>query len=156
MSIFSGHDTVIAPVLAALGVYHGSLCRWPSYAAHVVFELWQPKHGQEVVKGRGEQQQRVSGDGGATRTASENAADNNSKYYLRVLYNGVDITQRVPTCSAERNDLNRRHTRGETLSKVETSLLRHDNPLCSMAALHRQIDGLISPHDSIQEACQVE
>lgn len=36
-ALFSGHDTVIAPVLAALGAYD---CRWPPYASHIVFELW--------------------------------------------------------------------------------------------------------------------
>lgn len=36
-AFFSGHDTVIAPLLAALGAYD---CRWPPYASHVAFELW--------------------------------------------------------------------------------------------------------------------
>ncbi|CAN0385483.1 unnamed protein product, partial [Hapterophycus canaliculatus] len=35
--LFSGHDTVVAPLLAALGAYD---CRWPPYASHVAFELW--------------------------------------------------------------------------------------------------------------------
>ena len=34
-----GHDTVIAPVLAGLGVYTGGLCAWPPYASRIVFEL---------------------------------------------------------------------------------------------------------------------
>lgn len=42
-ALFSGHDTVIAPVLAALGAYD---CRWPPYASHIVFELWS-KHGEQ-------------------------------------------------------------------------------------------------------------
>ncbi|KAG5179930.1 histidine phosphatase superfamily [Tribonema minus] len=37
LALYSGHDTVIAPVLAALGAYD---CRWPPYASHVRIELW--------------------------------------------------------------------------------------------------------------------
>jgi hypothetical protein len=35
--LYSGHDTVVAPLLSALGAYD---CRWPPYASRVVFELW--------------------------------------------------------------------------------------------------------------------
>jgi hypothetical protein len=35
--LYSGHDTVIAPLLSALGAYD---CKWPPYASRVVFELW--------------------------------------------------------------------------------------------------------------------
>jgi len=41
LTVFSGHDTVVAPVLSALGVYGGHLCRWPPYASRIVFELYQ-------------------------------------------------------------------------------------------------------------------
>ena len=41
ISLYSGHDTVIAPLLAALGVLAAPVaCAWPPYASHVVFELW--------------------------------------------------------------------------------------------------------------------
>ena len=40
LTIFSGHDTVIAPVLAALGVYK-QYCIWPPYASRIVVELYQ-------------------------------------------------------------------------------------------------------------------
>ncbi|CBN74266.1 conserved unknown protein [Ectocarpus siliculosus] len=44
-ALFSGHDTVVAPLLAAFGAYD---CRWPPYASHVAFELWsKPPAGQE-------------------------------------------------------------------------------------------------------------
>jgi hypothetical protein len=43
ITIFSGHDTVIAPVLAALGVYRQKdLCVWPPYASRIVFEIYIP------------------------------------------------------------------------------------------------------------------
>lgn len=64
-SLFSGHDTVILPVLTALGVFkpigkhsdvhkkanlrgkHKSLdemhCEWPPYASRIVFEVYNPK-----------------------------------------------------------------------------------------------------------------
>merc|ERR1711862_220218 len=41
VSLFSGHDTVIAPVLSALGVYkRQGLCEWPPYASRIIFELY--------------------------------------------------------------------------------------------------------------------
>lgn len=36
-ALYSGHDTVIAPLLAALGAYD---CKWPPYASHIALELW--------------------------------------------------------------------------------------------------------------------
>lgn len=41
VAIYLGHDTVIAPVLAALGAYKGADCVWPPYASRIVFELWE-------------------------------------------------------------------------------------------------------------------
>jgi len=40
LAVYVGHDTVIAPILAALGVGD---CGWPPYASRIVFELWE-KH----------------------------------------------------------------------------------------------------------------
>lgn len=51
-ALFSGHDTVIAPLLAALGAYD---CKWPPYASHVAFELWsKPVDGEEDGHGSGD------------------------------------------------------------------------------------------------------
>lgn len=42
--LFSGHDTVIAPLLGALGAFSDpATCSWPPYASHLVFELWRPR-----------------------------------------------------------------------------------------------------------------
>lgn len=38
VAVYVGHDTVIAPILAALGVHVE--CGWPSYASRITFELW--------------------------------------------------------------------------------------------------------------------
>eukprot|EP00605_Chrysophyceae_sp_TOSAG23-4_P002653 GSChrysophyteH1.ASY1.ANO1.2929.1 assembled CDS len=44
MHVYSGHDTVIAPVLAALGVYSDpKRCIWPPYASRIALELWEKK-----------------------------------------------------------------------------------------------------------------
>ena len=40
--LYSGHDTVVAPLLAALGGLRApNACRWPPYASHLVFEIWE-------------------------------------------------------------------------------------------------------------------
>ena len=73
--VYSGHDTVIAPVLAALGIYKSKIlseyekCKWPPYASRIVFEVW--SHIVNNVKG------------------------------IRVLYNGKPVTQAIPSCTRE-------------------------------------------------------
>lgn len=47
LAVFSGHDSVVAPVLSALGVYSGDLCRWPPYASRIAFELYQKSSDQQ-------------------------------------------------------------------------------------------------------------
>jgi len=61
LAVFSGHDTVIAPLLSALGVYRDGLCRWPSYASRIAFELYQE---------------------------STKLASGSSQFYVRALFNG--------------------------------------------------------------------
>lgn len=80
LSVFSGHDTVIAPVLAGLGVYGTpglGLCNWPRYASRIAFERW--VHVGDAA-GRGN---------GATQ-----------EYGVRVNYNGLDVTAQIPACAA--------------------------------------------------------
>ncbi|CAN0030126.1 unnamed protein product, partial [Discosporangium mesarthrocarpum] len=59
--LYSGHDTVIAPVLASLGAFN---CEWPPYASHVAFELWAPKGGGGVVDLEGDRGDNDEGEGG--------------------------------------------------------------------------------------------
>ena len=70
LHIYSGHDTVIAPVLAALGVYESmsdpQRCSWPPYASRIALELW-------------------------TKDSSK---------HFRLVYNGVDLTLQMPGCTA--------------------------------------------------------
>lgn len=70
--LFSGHDTVVAPLLASLGGLSApDACRWPPYASHLTFELWE-------------------GDGGRARSLA-----------VRVLFNGRAITRHLSGCAAE-------------------------------------------------------
>lgn len=39
LAVYVGRDLVIGPVAAALGFFD---CRWPPFAAHILFELWEP------------------------------------------------------------------------------------------------------------------
>jgi len=103
LTLFSGHDTVIAPVLEGLGLYEGRHCRWPQYASRIAFELWRKELGP--VQGR-------AGDG---------------QLFVRVVYNGEDLTAAVPACQGA-------------------------NP-CPLGALQGQVQGLLRPAQSLQEAC---
>lgn len=55
LAVYVGHDTVIAPILAALGY---PVCGWPPYASRITFELWQkdkhlrPSHIRILFNGR--------------------------------------------------------------------------------------------------------
>merc|ERR1712216_56800 len=69
LTVFSGHDTVIAPLLSALGVYHGDICRWPPYASRIAFELYEestPKNSPMQDAG----------------------VETGARFYVRVLFNG--------------------------------------------------------------------
>ena len=72
--LLSGHDTVVAQLLAAIGgMNDGRHCRWPPYASRLVFELWRPA----LVTAN------------SLRRAPQ----------LRVLYNGAVVTHLIPACA---------------------------------------------------------
>jgi hypothetical protein len=73
--VFMGHDTVIAPVLAGLGIYKDELCGWPPYASRIVFELLRPEGAVQSM----ENEKEVS-------------------YHARVIYNGKDLTHQIERC----------------------------------------------------------
>jgi hypothetical protein len=73
--LFSGHDTVVAPLLAALGGLQApGACRWPPYASHIILELWTTR-AQRAGPDRREQQHEV-----------------------RVLFNGQPVTRYLTGC----------------------------------------------------------
>ncbi len=80
ITIFSGHDTVIAPVLAALGVFNGKYCGWPAYASRIVFELYSKKN---------------------LKFSNSSELLNNS--YIKIYYNGDEVTSKIPACYEEKN-----------------------------------------------------
>ena len=116
LTIFSGHDTVIAPVLAALGVYQQrDFCVWPPYASRIIFEVY------------------VKNEKPLKTVYDESYA---RKFVMvRVLYNGEDVTKDITACGVA--------MKGNSLS------------LCPLGALEVQINNLILPYDSIDEACKM-
>eukprot|EP00747_Dinoflagellata_sp_TGD_P070866 gnl/TRDRNA2_/TRDRNA2_156783_c0_seq1.p1 gnl/TRDRNA2_/TRDRNA2_156783_c0~~gnl/TRDRNA2_/TRDRNA2_156783_c0_seq1.p1 ORF type:complete len:217 (+),score=25.73 gnl/TRDRNA2_/TRDRNA2_156783_c0_seq1:53-703(+) len=73
--LYSGHDSAIAPIAAALGFFRdGDACRWPRLAAHIVVELWLPASDQWPA--------------GLLSRLSK----------VRILYNGVAVTSGVIGC----------------------------------------------------------
>ena len=88
--LFAGHDTVVAPLLAALGGMRApGQCRWPPYASHVVFELWRAE--ADAAAGGG-----AAGGGAAGGGAAGTAA-----FYVRLVYNGAPLTKHVDGCDDE-------------------------------------------------------
>ena len=128
LSVFSGHDTVIAPVLAALGAFTGKDCVWPPYASRIAFELWRPKQRQKARHGRG-----VTGSSAVPPASSD--------WRVRVVFDGKDITAQIPACAAE------------TAQRGNKSTLK--SRLCSLDALEGQLMGLLGNAATLDEACKM-
>jgi hypothetical protein len=123
--IFSGHDTVIAPVLTALGIYqHSSYCNWPKYASRIAFEVWTPI-GKNIKKYP------------INRDNIFNLKLSN--VHIRVVYNGDDVTQHITAC-AKKN---------VKLGKQSKSIL------CPIDLFVEQIDNNLAPYNSLEEACRL-
>lgn len=176
LSVFSGHDTVIAPVLAGLGAYAGDLCIWPGYASNIAFELWQPAKGKHSAA--------ATMPSSVTTTALQKlfprlltqatASDklSYSSSFVRVFFNGEDITQRIPSCAAERVVHSSSSSAGTPSGPILTTpsaasnsstgnqellaqAIQDELTLCSLEALVSQVASLVEPVASISEACSV-
>eukprot|EP00747_Dinoflagellata_sp_TGD_P166000 gnl/TRDRNA2_/TRDRNA2_188133_c0_seq1.p1 gnl/TRDRNA2_/TRDRNA2_188133_c0~~gnl/TRDRNA2_/TRDRNA2_188133_c0_seq1.p1 ORF type:complete len:467 (-),score=70.75 gnl/TRDRNA2_/TRDRNA2_188133_c0_seq1:42-1400(-) len=71
--LYSGHDVVIAPLAAALGVSTGADCKWPEPSSRIVMELWRPSK-PEKAAGTGPM--------------------------VRILFNGQAVTHKIDGCGA--------------------------------------------------------
>mmetsp|Transcript_7274 Transcript_7274/g.7980 ORF Transcript_7274/g.7980 Transcript_7274/m.7980 type:complete len:220 (-) Transcript_7274:83-742(-) len=169
VTIFSGHDTVIAPVLSGLGVYRGKLCRWPQYASRIIFELWEIGANEVTALPAAKLSQAASiyltkhpGNdvGSAELNTEEMKRVLEEKYFVRVLFNGEDVTQRIPTCVSERKRIAEYYSKEETSvsasSVLWSQLVFTDKrfSLCSLVSFTKQIQSMIAPHSTISEACE--
>lgn len=78
-SLSSAHDVTMAPLLSALGLEQ---VKFPRFAARVVFELWKSPPKKKGAKG---------GKGAEVKTKDGEA-------FIRVLYNGEDVTFHTTFC----------------------------------------------------------
>ncbi|XP_029923680.1 2-phosphoxylose phosphatase 1 isoform X2 [Myripristis murdjan] len=105
-TLSSGHDVSVAPLLSALGVEDA---KFPRFAARVVFELWKspPDTPELPKKGAGKSEKSKAKDGG---------------FFIRVLYNGEDVTFHTTFCRSHN-----RHA-GHPLCPLENflSFIRRD------------------------------
>lgn len=98
-ALFSGHDTVVAPLLAALGAYN---CRWPPYASHVAFELWSKSSARKSRRslrdeGDGSSENREQGDSNPSAKVKEEFEVEDG-IYVRVTFNGQPVTHHIKDC----------------------------------------------------------
>ena len=103
-----GREALRLPsVLAALSVYtDAEMCRWPPYASRVVFEVWQH----------------------SSKTVQNVLADS----FIRVIFNGIDVTSRIPACVSEGN-----------------------KGMCSLGSFSLQVKSLLGGQGTMKEACKV-
>ncbi|KAJ7990585.1 hypothetical protein DPEC_G00301910 [Dallia pectoralis] len=87
--LYSAHDVTVAPLLSALGLEEA---RFPRFAARIVFELWKSPPAPKIHR-QGESRENAAGVKGERSTGS-----NEGGAFLRVLYNGEDVTFRTTFC----------------------------------------------------------
>lgn len=164
LSVFSGHDTVIAPVLAALGVYHGALCYWPPYASRIVFELYrQHSPPDDSTVEAGAWTGVSTGLHGLYADTTSNSNSNSavepaafspqqkslySRAFVRILFNGQEITQGVPACSSSSS------SEGGEASPSSSLPSRH-GWMCPLDGYLRQVRSLLDPYRGLDGACQI-
>lgn len=132
MAIAAAHDITMTPLLSALGLE--GVAKFPGYAARLVIELWRSptaggkEDGRRKERGRELKGKKAHHDG----------------LFVRVLYNGEDLTFHTTFCQAHWQD---------TLSQTQTH-----TPLCPLSKFLRFVRGeIFKPLNatSYQEACQV-
>ncbi|XP_034405170.1 2-phosphoxylose phosphatase 1 isoform X2 [Cyclopterus lumpus] len=84
-SLSSAHDVTVAPLLSALGL-EGA--RFPRFAARVVFELWKSPPGTRGPAAA------------AVAPPKKRAKARDGELFIRVLYNGEDVTFHTDFCRA--------------------------------------------------------
>jgi hypothetical protein len=166
LSVFSGHDTVIAPVLSALGIYKDELCRWPQYASRIVFEVYQriedPEVPQEPLLNTAHLFVSTHLPTGSPQsynllTNAELSDIARGSYFVRVIFNGEDVTQRIPECKKEVYSLASAISKKEfkTASKWVHDAITGNFTLCSVKSFTRQVQNMIAPHQTIEQACSM-
>ncbi|KAM9318081.1 2-phosphoxylose phosphatase 1 isoform 2-T2 [Pholidichthys leucotaenia] len=89
-TLSSAHDVTLAPLLSALGL---DQARFPRFAARVVFELWKsPSKAQGQGKMRG--------------AKGEKSKTKDREVFIRVLYNGEDVTFHTAFCRSHDHHAN--------------------------------------------------
>lgn len=105
-ALFSGHDTVIAPLLASLGAYD---CLWPPYASYLAFELWtKPERSADRPKRRALQEENGESEPGTSAAGvgkmeslpphRDEGKEEGNEAYVRMTFNGKPVTHHITDC----------------------------------------------------------
>lgn len=89
-TLSSAHDVTMAPLLSALGLENA---RFPRFAARIVFELWKSP---TVVQGQAKKRAKNG----------EKSKSRDGDFFLRVLYNGEDVTFHTAFCRSHDRYMN--------------------------------------------------
>jgi hypothetical protein len=139
--IYEGHSSVVQLALVGLGVYR-HICANPAFGARVTFEVWHRNISPTKE----------------SRAASRQLKHDNSKTksFVRILYDGQDITHLVPSCvmKAEPDEVNWIDNR--KLKEVEEpSRPTGHGVLCPLDRLFLHFDsGTKAQYDYLPEDCK--
>lgn len=89
-TLSSAHDVTMAPLLSALGLENA---RFPRFAARIVFELWKSP---TVIQGQAKNRAKNG----------EKSKSRDRDFFLRVLYNGGDVTFHTAFCRSHDRYMN--------------------------------------------------
>ena len=74
-----------------------------------------------------------------------------SEPFVRVIYNGLDITQLIPSCEVEKQSVVSSNDGNEDDLFIK---IFKTSPMCSLKALNKQINSIIMPHKDFEGACK--
>ena len=136
--LFSGHDTVVAPLLAALGgMRTPSLCRWPPYASRLAFEVWLAEPPRLAEPPLRHSAAELPADPAAGEGEVQAAGHTEGPVaYVRVLFNGRVVTHTLHGCRGRKSlrGISRELCPLTALSKVVQSLATDFRTACGIEA----------------------
>lgn len=136
--LFTHTSTMLSQKLLIALNTQGIIFQRPPLAERLVFQLWQ---GREMDR-TADDDEESSLRGYSNKHKSHQSYDyhfHSGQYYVRVLYRGFDVTADIPSCHAEMTEFNR---------------FSRPMGMCSLRAFFSQIDSILVPHLSYDQACQ--
>lgn len=157
--IYAGHSSILQLALVGLGVYR-HICANPPFGSRVSFEVWEKHTDSDKRTLRMDEKESVSRKnmgavGQDFQTAQRRLGEETMiSTFVRVLYNGEDVTHLIPSCvmRAEPDNINLEKDYRRRLSKNDNAA--KGNHLCPIDRLFLNFDsGTKLQYNYLPEDC---